>query len=471
MNEHWGRWKLSSVCLAGLMALYAGLAIGAEGPGEKSVPPPVQEEEVRRPPEKPAEKPPELSKLLQGIVPYTASTSFEVEPSTGILAPYGNGVAQDTLIRGWQKHHLGPVNIAPYFEYDTIYRTNIYQTSTDKKWDFINVLNPGIRLEMPVAKTSKVSLGYLGNYFIYSRYSNNSHCDHNINADAAFNLSRLSIRVGNTLRLATEERTAQNAQQRPYAWESPYLSATYVFADRWKIEGNYQMDYLNFLRQVDRLDDRIYNTFGTSLFYKFWPKTSALLQYIAVMRDHPFNTINNNTVHTFLGGFNWDPTAKLSGTAKFGYTIADYDEELPSRGNAPNSWALSVQTLYRYSRYTNLALVAQRSIQEDADSANSAYINSGLILTLNHQFHYFQINSYLAISYYNNSYIVNNIDPGTGELKKRNDNIFSAGGGLSRPLTKWLRVRIDYIYYNRGSNFATFTFNEHKVLLGLQSSF
>jgi hypothetical protein len=457
--------------MAVLLALYSGLALGAELPGEKPVPPQVQEEEMPRPPQKPAEKPMDLQKLLPAMTPYTSSTSFEVEPSVGILAPYGYGQAQDTLIRGWQKHHLGPVNIAPFLGYDGIYRSNIFQTSTDKKSDFINTINPGLRFELPVAKTNKVSMGYLGNYFIYSRYNNNSHYDHNLNADAAFNFPRWGFRVGNTLRIATEERTALNARQRDYNWESPYLSTTYKFADRWKIEGNYQMDYLSFLKRIDSTSDRLYNTLGTTLFYKFWPKTSALVQYIAVIRNHPFNTINDNTVHTLLGGLNWDPTAKLSGTAKAGYTKSVYHHDIPGRDNIPDSFALSVQALYRFSRYTNLGLVAQRSLQEDADSANSAYLNTGLYGTLNHLFHYFQVNAYISVSYYNNKYLFNTVDPGTDELKKRNDNIFSAGGGLSRPLTKWLRVRIDYTFYNKGSNFSTFSFNEHKLLLGLQTSF
>jgi hypothetical protein len=470
MNRYWGRGKFGIISLAVFLLCSAGLAAAAEVSGDQTAPPGAQEE-APRPPQKPPEKPLELQKLLEGVVPYTASTSFEVEPGTGVLAPYGYGPAQDTLLRGWQKHRLGPVNVVPYGGYDAVYRTNIFQTYNDKKADFINVLTPGIRFELPVEKTHKLSLGYLGSYFIYSRFSSNSHYDQNLNADAAFNFSRLSIRAGNTIRLATEERTSETARQRRYAWESPYLNVAYAFADRWKIEGNYQMDYLDFLKSQDRLDDRIYNTLGASLFYKFWPKTSALIQYIAVIRHHPFNTITDNTVHTAQGGFQWDPTAKLSGTVKFGYTSVVYNQDIPGRPNSPSSWSCSVQTLYRFSRFTNLGLVAQRSFQEDADNGNSAYINSGLFFTLNHNLHHFKVNSYLAISYYNNSYVFNTFNPGTGTLMKRNDNIFSAGGGLSRPLAPWVRARIDYIYYNKASNFATFSFNEHKVLLGLQFSF
>ena len=467
MKKYRGRGKLGCAGLAALTMLYAGVVAGAEAPGEKQVPAQVQEEEVPQPPE----KPPELPTLLPSMVPYTPTTTFEVGPSFGILAPYGYGAAQDTLSRGWQRHHLGPVTVAPFFEYDALYRTNIFQTPTDKKSDFINTINPGIRFELPMAKTHKLSMGYLGNYFIYSRYNDNSHYDQNLNADAAFNFPRWSLRFGNTLRLATEEATAQNARQRDYTRESPYFGATYKFADRWRFEGNYQFDSLTFAKQVDRTSEYQYHTMGWSLNYKFWPKTAALVQYGLLFRQHPADHTQDNTVHTPMVGLTWDPTAKLSGTVKFGYTIADYYTKLPTRNNNPNSWAMSMQTLYRITRYTNLALIAQRSIQEDADSANNAYVNTGLFLTLSHLFHYFQVSSNLSFSFYRNVYQQDSFDGPTGEFKRREDNVLSAGGGLSRPFTRWLRMRLDYIYSNKASNFSGFSYNEHRVMLGAQTSF
>jgi len=132
---------------------------------------------------------------------------------------------------------------------------------------------------------------------------------------------------------------------------------------------------------------------------------------------------------------------------------------------------MSVQTMYRFSRYTNLSLIAQRSIQEDADVNNNAYVNTGLFFTLSHLFHYFNVNSYAAFSFYRNSYQENSFDAFDGEFKRRIDSVVSAGGGLSRPFTRWLRLRVDYVFNNKASNFAGFSYNEHKVLVGVQTSF
>jgi hypothetical protein len=473
-----GMWKLVGTFLVVLAVLYADGVKAAEPQPEKPVLPQVEEEAA--PEKKPLEKPPELlPQYLPEAVPYAPyKTTFEQGPSVGILAPYGYGGADDTLMRGWQSHRLGPVRIFPYFEYDTGYRTNLFQSYSDKKSDFVNIINPGVRFELPVAGQNKLSLGYLGNYFLYSRFSEISHYDHNLNADAVLNFSKLSLRVGSAFRAAMEEPNASLGTNfltigrlRPYYRTTPYFQAAYNLADRWRVETNYQFDDLSFRDKIDELDNTQTHTLGATFFYKFWPKTSALVQYIAAIRNHPSDSTRDNVVQTPMVGLNWDPTAKLSGTIKFGYTIANYENSLPGRNSSQGASALSIQTLYRISRYTQISLIAQRAIQEDADFANNSYINTGLFLTASHYWHYFKVTGFLNFSYYNNKYIFGNIDPFTNEFVKRIDNITSVGAGLSRPITPWLRVRLDYLYNNRGSNFSFYAYNEHKVLLGLQSSF
>ena len=468
--------KSLGICLVILLVLGSKGVKAAEPQPEKPAIPQAEEEVIQE--KKPPEKPPELlPQYVPGVVPFAPSTTtLEAGPSTGILAPYGYGATEDTLLRGWQSHRLGAVGVSPYLEYDSLFRSNVFQTYNDKKSDFVNVINPGLRFEMPVAGQHKLSVGYLGNAFIYSRFGDLSHFDQNVNADAALNFSKLSIKAGTTFRAATEDPTATVGppfginQQRFYYRTTPYFQAAYKMADLWRLEANYQFDNLSFPKITDRTDDYQYNTLGATVFYKFWPKTSALLQYIAVIRTYPFDSTQNSVVHTPMAGLTWDPTAKLSGTVKFGYTVQNYDTNLPGRNNSSGSWALSIQTLYRISRYTQLSLIAQRSLQADVDFANNAYYNTGLFLTLSHYWHYCKVTSYAAFSYYNNDYLFASIDP-SGQSLKRIDNVYSFGAGLSRPLTPWLRLRLDYLYNDRGSNFNFYTYNEQKVVLGLQSSF
>jgi hypothetical protein len=207
-----------------------------------------------------------------------------------------------------------------------------------------------------------------------------------------------------------------------------------------------------------------------TLSYKFWPKTAALVQYIFISRTYPDAPVNDKIINTPFIGLIWDPTAKISGTVKLGYSFTNYDEKIPGRNNSPKSFSTSVQTLYRWSRYTTISLTAQRSQQDDVDFGNSAFWNTGVFLTLNHEWTYFKTTTYATFSYTNNSYINDSFDAGTGTFRRRDDNIIYGGVGLSRSLTRWLRLRLDYSYLNNSSNFSGFTYNDHRFLIGLQTS-
>jgi hypothetical protein len=454
-----------------VLVLWCNIAAWAQvapAPVEEAAEKEARPEEVAKPPPLLPEEP----GYIPGILPPYPYATLKAGPTTGVLAPYGYAPAYDTLLRGWRAHRVGPVLVSPYLEYNGIYRSNIYQTSTDKRSDFVNAVFPGLRLELPVAGRHKVSVGYLGNYFIYSENDRQSHYDHNVNADIAVNFrGGLSLRLGNTFRAATEERTAETGRQRDYRRLNPYFLATYAFADRWKLQGSYLFDYLDFAEAVDRVNEYREHTGGLTLYYKFWPKTSALVQYIITAREYPFSPRGDNVSHSPLVGLTWDPTAKLTGTVKFGYTVKKYDRDLPGRDNSPDSWAMSLQTLYRYSRYTTLTLTAQRSIQEDVDlAANNAYRNTAVYVSWNHEWHYFRSLVYLTFGYSKNHYLGPTLDPLSGERKSREDDLLSLGGGLSRPFTRFFRVRLDYQYLDRSSNLGGFSYNEHRFLCGIQAS-
>src|SRR5208337_3316094 len=264
----WGMWKFAGICVVMLM-VWCSAGVAATAPQAETV---VPTEEEAAPAQKPPEKVPEFlpPSYYPGIVPYAPyTTTFAPSPSTGLLAPYGYGPAEDTLGRGWQTHPLGPVLVTPYFEYDGIYRTNVFQSYNDKKADYVNSLDPGVKFQLPIeGGQHSLSLGYLGNGFIYSHFTELSHYDSNVNGDAAFNWSKLSLRFGSAFRAATEEPTSTLgapsivSQERFYYRTTPYFSAIYKVADLWRIETNYQYDNLYFPSQDNQIDNYVYNTAG-----------------------------------------------------------------------------------------------------------------------------------------------------------------------------------------------------------------
>jgi len=427
-------------------------------------------------PEMTEEKLPEKVQPPVGYVPGISAPdlygTLGLGPTAGVLAPYGNPVAYDSLQRGWRSFRVGKVNLTPYFAVEGLYRSNIFLTPSDKKSDFIMVLSPGLRAEIPIAGRHRLSVGYLGTGFIYTGFTEQSHYDQNVNVDMTLNFKGgTSLRFGNTFRSATEEINSEFAQRRNYWRTTPYLTITRAFADRWKLQGAYQFDTLVFTNGEDDINDFDQHNVAATLFYRFWPKTSALIEYIFTYRGYPSFPRDNNYTHSPLVGLTWDPTAKLTGTMKFGYTFKQYETDLSGRNNSPENFIMVANLLYRYSRYTNLTVTAQRAFFEDVDFDNSAYRSTGVWVSLNHDWHYFRVYSYATFFYMNNDYVSPSFDAGNGEFLDREDNIIGVGLGLSRPINRWLRARIDYFYSNRSSNFAGYTYNDHRLLFGVSTSF
>jgi hypothetical protein len=428
--------------------------------------------------EVPAEKevkPPEQPLVEPGAVPPSLTSqpygTLNLEPSGGPLAPYGNAAAYDSLLRGWRTRRVGKLILTPYLGASGLYRSNIFLTPTDKKSDFIVVLSPGIQAELPIAGVHRLSVGFLGKGFIYTGFPSESHYDQNVNANLTLNFrGGTRVRLGNTFRVATEERNSLFAVRRRYWRTTPYLTISRALADRWKLQGSYQFDTLQFVNQRDQGNNYLQQNLGTTLYYRFWPKTAVLLEYIFTYRDYPNASLDNNYSHSPLVGLTWSPTTKLSGTLKFGYTFKVYETSQSQRNNNPENWILSAELLYRLSRYTNISVNAQRAFLEDVDFSNVGYRSTGVWVTVNHNWHYFRVQSYATFFYINNDYLSSTFDA-VGNLEERLDNVIGAGVGLSRPLTRWLKARIDYSYVNRHSNFYGFSYNDHRLLFGLATSF
>jgi hypothetical protein len=407
------------------------------------------------------------------IVPYDRKLTLEIGPVSGILAPYGNTAALDTLRLG-KAVKAGPLRVAPFLETDIGYRSNLFQTSNDKKATSVFAVNPGMYVELPMAHTHKISVGYLGNAIIYpgSDLDDFSHYDNNVNVDASFNFpGGLSLRAGNYLRIATEEPTAQTTNQRFYHQWTPYFLANYAFADRWKLQAIYEFNKLYFAASArSSQNDYNENVGGVALYYKILPKTAVLGQFIVSQRTYPSQTISNNYTYTPMVGLTWDATAKLSGIVKAGYTIKDFETDLPNLQRDTATPAFSGQVTYKFGRRTNLALTAQRAIQQDTDLvSNAPYYNTAFYVTLNHLWAYWNLTSYANVSYSFNDYINRTQNPGDG-LQFRQDSIIGAGVGFSRPLTRYLRLRLDYSYNNKASNFTNYSYNEHRMIFGIQAT-
>jgi len=162
-------------------------------------------------------------------------------------------------------------------------------------------------------------------------------------------------------------------------------------------------------------------------------------------------------------GLNFDPAGKLAGRVKFGYGRKEYDRRLPGRDTRSNTWVADVDLVQNFTKYTSLAFSILRAFQDDTFYANVPYYRTAASLTLQHYFTR-KIGGRAMTWYDRADYQEKTIERYTGIFKERTDNVYSTGIGAFYDIQKYLKVRLDYNYINRDSNFEDFSFGENRVM-------
>lgn len=359
---------------------------------------------------------------------------------------------------------VGRLKVNPEIGVQEAYRSNIYQTENDTKSDMVTSIIPGVGLEYNFGDRHLLKAGYVGTWNNYARYSSNNYWDHRAFANLSlrfpggFDLG-LEQKYVNTW----EERSANINRQRHYEENISGISGAYRFSNRWKAEARYNRDDFSFSSSQDRSSNYISDLYGGTLYYRFLPRTAALVEYQHIVKTYDVSGIHDSTADLVFLGVQFDPAGKLKGDVKFGYGWKDYDESLPGRNNSPNSWMAATNVRFDQSKYTSYEFQARREFQDDYDFGNSPYYLTLLSLTAQHYFTY-KIGAAATVAYQQSDYTNDAREPETLELGKRKDDRWTFRVGGFYDIQKYLKTRLDYEYITRDSNFNTYSFDEHRVM-------
>lgn len=359
---------------------------------------------------------------------------------------------------------VGRLKINPEIGAQETYRSNIYQTENDRKSDLVTSIIPGLGLEYNFGDRHSLTAGYLGTWNNYAKYSQNNYWDHRAFANLSlrfpggFDLG-LEQRYVNTW----EERSANINRQRHYTENISGISGAYRFGNRWKAEARYNRDDFGFSSSQDRVYNYVSDLYGGTLYYRFLPRTAALVEYQHIVKGHDVGNTYDSTADIVYLGVQFDPAGKLKGDIKFGYGWKDYDERLAGRENSPNSWMAATNVRFDQSKYTSYEFQARREFQDDYDFDNSPYYLTLLSFTAQHYFTY-KIGAAATVAYQQSDYTDDGRDPVTRVLGKRKDDRWTFRIGNFYNIQKYLKTRLDYEYITRDSNFNTYSFNEHRVM-------
>ncbi len=364
----------------------------------------------------------------------------------------------------WSELRLDRLKIAPELSVTETYRSNIYQTQSDTKADFITTIRPGIRLDYQFGPKHNLTLGYNAGWLNYARYSTNNYWDQKANGLLNLNFAGgIEIVLGDQFTKSVMEQTATVGYQRAYQQNVTDASVAYRFADRWKAQVKYNRDSMAFDHVRDRPFDYLQDLYGAVMYYRFTGRTSALLEYDHIVKTFDQDDVSNSTSENVYLGVAFDPMGKLQGEFKAGYGWKKFLHDLAARNNNPSTWIVSGSVTQNFSPHTKLTFTAQRLFVDDTASANASYESTLAGLTFQH-FFTDKVGATATAQYWLSDYLDDSTEPVTGISRKRTDKRWDVGAGVIYKIQKWLETRLEYQYINRNSNFETWSFDENRFM-------
>jgi len=140
--------------------------------------------------------------------------------------------------------HLGPLKVNSFLEASESYDDNLYLSPSDEKEEFITVVSPGVRLELPFLGRHVLKAGYRADLYAFADNEKENRQDQKADALLYFNFpGGLEITAANIYTLAAEPSTHEFVGKRFFVENWARAEVGYRFVDVWKIQLNYENIY------------------------------------------------------------------------------------------------------------------------------------------------------------------------------------------------------------------------------------
>lgn len=381
---------------------------------------------------------------------------------------------------------VGPLRLHPHMGVAQMYTDNVFRTNSNKTSDFLTTLSPGIQARLPFAGFHSVLLDYRTNLQYYSRTSSNDVQDQTATGAFKFNFpGGLTIdlhgehKLGhdprgsavdnvNTQRLGVNKWTADG-----FTGQTEYVGAQssvglYVQTLRWKYLNNNQGPIR------DRLTNRADLMFSRNITDSLSLRTTVGAQ----QSIYDQNRNLDNVIYTFSGGATWNVSGKTSGDILVGYQHVQFTRAQVAQPPPLNQFFRDKDTysnIYVMGRLNwqatpllGITLQVYRSIQQTVASGSLFYTATGVNLTARHELTdrtTFQLN----LGYEQDKF--QGVSGSTTNGSDRSEDLKNVAVGVNYRAVQWLGLGAQYIFEDRHSNQAQFTYQASTVMLSAQTLF
>lgn len=357
----------------------------------------------------------------------------------------------------------GRFTLMPELAVEETFRSNVFLTESDRKSDLVTTVAPGIGFRYG-SEANSVSVKYRVAFFNFARYSHNNYENHTAEGILRYSTpGGLRFDFTDDFTKGALEQSGVITRQRDFRQNLFSGNVGYEFSDRWRSEAKYARADLDFGSSLDRTSGYGSNLFGANLYYRFLPRVSALIEYDYLTKGFTGADIADHKDHLFYGGVAFSPRGKLKGSARAGYGQKEFDRRLASRNNSPDTWILAINLIDELNSKTRLSFDGTREMADDTDYSNASYINTVGSITFQHSFTG-KIGVSGTVAYRQAEYLDRLIEPVTNATRRRFDTEWNLSAAGIYDMQKWLKMKIEYRYSDRNSNFNLYSYTDHRVI-------
>ncbi len=383
--------------------------------------------------------------------------------------------------------HIGKLQVHPSIAYQATHDSNIFKESSSEKSDFIHVIKPGIHLLYEGVGDNSLELGYDIGLIRYTDYTDNNFHEHAASLTGKYQTpmgfyTRIDDAFAHTADPHGNSNSYRQNDPKVRRWyNTAALALGYEF-NRLRVEAGYANRLERYLEEEDWWQNRDDNRLSLTGYYRFLPRTSALLEYR--LTDTSYGDQNNgdndlgidsdtsqdSLQHQVFAGLRFDPSGKLKGDVKFGVGRKNYDNEADWNGQDyedVTSWLAESSLDWAVTAKTSLGLDFSRSLNDSTESYATRFTTTALRLDLKHEI----LTPLAALA--DASVSLDEYDDISPTLAPRDDVTLGLGAGLEYSAREWLTMGLGYRFEDRSSSedFSDEEYQDHRTTLTLLGVF
>ena len=217
---------------------------------------------------------------------------------------------------------------------------------------------------------------------------------------------------------------------------------------------SYEFSYENLIYDYKTIDDPnnyVEHTLSFTGYYKFFPKTKALIEYDFSKFNYENDSTRSADANQILTGLKGDLTAKLTGTVKVGYQDRKYKNN--------QDWKKPVTYLnltYDVSEKTSLNVTAQRTVYESVYTVQNYFEEDSLQCLISQKLTA-KTTASLSGLYARDMYPVTS----STDTTRRSDDIWDAKLAIDVKTRRWFNLGVSYEFSRRSSNLPINDYNDN----------